>query len=725
MKIEKLNYSPIRFIQNKNNEKHSINAEPAVHKDYKPIAYRDYNINFTARLFRTPANFYAQPFNREGMPDTMKEYLFEDYEDRQNMPPAQMLKIVFNDIKETDSLEEARKLYKDEPLFSNLTDIPNRKSRTGVLAEIDLMKDDNIPLFKDGSDNLGMYLLRKIYQEGKTLKEINTDFSKDISMEYQGLSPIQYDTISAYGIKYPNNSFWKSLTATREEFPYEYKPRKVNASRFDKEMTTPAMQKLQSEHKPVSEKKKFNNVKDWEIDKLAKAFIKGRGSKSATKKELKNTNIRDEDSLNFVSRYFSEINSIVMHRLHVSDEMRTYFENYENLSTPQKEKFETYWKNPELNRLQSIVMKETIRLFFNTYGADGNNDDFKELLDYAHNIKSKRLERQQKHDLLQQEYERELGIFDFEEEKKPVAKDIVVADDEEEADGTLEKYQKMFEELKKEYAVDSYSFDTEAGEVIIVSNLKEALKEYLELTTKIMPSAFAKNYMNYMLNNPQVSDSYILSTLLQAKGIKLPNDERLMPEDDAMELTINAYQQYSDKYPVENRAAKQAVVEAFLKLAVDDKSAPMLFRLGIFEFSDLFNSMGKDAKSFILNESKFINDKYYEYKKPLSDYENYRILKIIDTLLFKYNPNKTIIGDNSPFKGLNNVIAKMRETLSESQYHKELFNEEMKKYLFEYGGAARFFLDKKVPEELKMAKFEEFMCNYCYDKGSYSSPLGI
>lgn len=145
---------------------------------YNPIAYKDYNINFTARLFRTPANFFEQDFNRNGMPETMKSYLYDDYDDRQNMPPAQMMRLVFDDISETKSLEQVKRIFPDEPLFKNLKDNPNIKARTGVIAEINLMKQENKSLFKNGQDNLGLYILKKIYLEGKTLKEINKDFEK-------------------------------------------------------------------------------------------------------------------------------------------------------------------------------------------------------------------------------------------------------------------------------------------------------------------------------------------------------------------------------------------------------------------------------------------------------------------------------------------------------------------------------------------------------------------
>ena len=50
---------------------------------YKNIhAYKDFNIKFTGR---TPENFYAQDFNRNNMPSSMKKYLDYDYEERQHI----------------------------------------------------------------------------------------------------------------------------------------------------------------------------------------------------------------------------------------------------------------------------------------------------------------------------------------------------------------------------------------------------------------------------------------------------------------------------------------------------------------------------------------------------------------------------------------------------------------------------------------------------------------
>ena len=63
------------------------------------------------------------------------------------------------------------------------------------------------------------------------------------------------------------------------------------------------------------EKKKFDDVKDWEIDKIADAMVKGKGNSDETKKRLRKSNIRDNESLNFVAKYMGEINSIVLDRM--------------------------------------------------------------------------------------------------------------------------------------------------------------------------------------------------------------------------------------------------------------------------------------------------------------------------------------------------------------------------------------------------------------------------
>lgn len=54
--------------------------------------------------------------------------------------------------------------------------------------------------------------------------------------------------------------------------------------------------------------------------------------------------------------------------------------NYDTLSNSQREIFKAYWNSdPQIKTQRSIAMKDTIKLFMDAYGEDGNNDEFKDL----------------------------------------------------------------------------------------------------------------------------------------------------------------------------------------------------------------------------------------------------------------------------------------------------------------------------------------------------------
>ena len=134
--------------QNKQNNNQSLQTNPIVRQETTGIpgmyAYRDYNLSFGARLFRSPQNFYEQEFNEQNMPATLHKYIYEsgDSEFRRSIPPAQAMKEVFGNIKNAKDLDAVKRLYPDEPLFQNLTSTPSKKSREGLLGMINLLKDD-------------------------------------------------------------------------------------------------------------------------------------------------------------------------------------------------------------------------------------------------------------------------------------------------------------------------------------------------------------------------------------------------------------------------------------------------------------------------------------------------------------------------------------------------------------------------------------------------------
>lgn len=682
--------TPFRTYNLKQNrQEHKQNVQNSA---YNPIAYND--VAFTARLFRSPEDFYSCPWNKSGMPETMKQYLNADYEDRQHMPPQQMLKLVFDDINETKNLEQVKRIFPDEPLFKNLTDVPNKKSKTGILAEIDLMKEENKSLFKNGKDNLGHYIIKKIYIEGKTLKEINEDFDKDKSVYYSGLSPIEYDTLRAFGIKFPNQSFWKSFTHNRTNFNYTYTPRKPieRSASNGKTVTAPAPRL----------RKRFEGVKDWEMDRLAEALNRGNGNIDETRKQLKKSSVRDEASLNFVAKYMSEINSVVLERLQVSPEMRAFFENPENISKSQKQKLDAYWQNSERRELRSIIMKDTIQWFFNAYGVDGQNDEFKELLDYAHNIKPNRIrqmeELQKAHDIKQAYYDEMFAELD--------AQDAELVEDVK-----PKSFDEHLELAKKGFDVEEYRFNIDGQEIVILSNLREAIQENIQQETFFMPKAVSNKFIRYLLENKGLSDSYVLSKLLQDNGLNIPqDDDRLMHPEDVENLTIAFYQDFSDKNPLDCRAAQQAVVDILGKFSAPN---PRAITLGLFEYVPVIKSFSEQSKELIRQDKNNINSKFSEYKKPLSDSEVRKIsLKVID-MLKNYTPDKTVIDKRSPFNGFESAFYSMACYLK-NENPKDV-KVSLNKYVKEYGGTMRYLLDNNVSDDMKYAKLEQFLVSFAVD----------
>ena len=678
MKIEKI--TPFNYV-NKNlknsDNKNLLSKNNYANYSYNPIAYKDYNINFTARLFRTPANFFEQDFNRNGMPETMKSYLYDDYDDRQNMPPAQMMRLVFDDINETKSLEQVKRIFSDEPLFKNLKDNPNIKARTGVIAEINLMKQENKSLFKNGQDNLGLYILKKIYLEGKTLKEINKDFEKDISVHYKGLSPIKYETLSAYGIKFPDNAFWKSFTATREDFPYEYKPRKAVSPRVSTD-----------EHridnpKPKMEKKKFENVKDWEIDKLADGLIKGIGSKRETDRQLKKYNVQDKEALSFVAKYMSEINSVVLEKVHASDEMREFYENYDNLSGSQRNIFKAYWNsNPQIREQRSTAMKDTIKLFMDAYGVDGNNDEFRELIDYARGIKPTRLQQLEEHNKIQAEYDEMFAKLDVEAVKENIT-------------------QKEIEEvpIDKDNNLLSYTVSPKKHEIRFNGDLTEEFKKVIQSQMELLPPSFSKRYVQYFLAHPTVNDKYKLTVLID-DTVPEGYEDLIYKKDEMNKISLGVNKDFTIKYPYVIAACNQAMVE--LIASARPAEAPKML---ILDTDQLIKLAEFDFHDLTAEQKAELDAHYQDYMKPVTSKEE--INKINSMLVdFVYNYDKRYSYDKDT--QVTCLTELLHANIKTNPALKKDLSRLIKysKFVEKYGGTAKILLNNNIGDDMKKAKLE-------------------
>lgn len=207
-----------------NNNNNSIRMH---HIDYQ-------NINFGKR---SPQDFYEQDFNKRNMPDTMKRYLYADFAQRSRIAPVQIVQEAFDDLSAASTVDDIKELFPNEPKFAKLRPANYVGATTGILKkikDIKALQEVPEPLFKDGSDDLTTYLVKKIYLEGKTVKEIDKDFARDINPIYELAARIPDETQkslgknqSAYfshstlynlGIRFPEVPFWNSFIATRDDY---------------------------------------------------------------------------------------------------------------------------------------------------------------------------------------------------------------------------------------------------------------------------------------------------------------------------------------------------------------------------------------------------------------------------------------------------------------------------------------------------------------------------
>lgn len=744
---------------------------------YNPIGYRDYNISFGARLFRSPENFYEQDFNKEGMPKTLHRYIYnpDNYGFRKTIPPAQAMKEVFGKISDMQSLEEVKAAFPDEPLFKDLHSQSSRKARTGLLGELALVRADedyaNKSLFKNGKDDLGMYILKKIYVEGKTLKEINKDFHRDKSVVYKGLSDIQYVDIKAFGIHFPRQDFWKSFIATREDFPYVYIPRIVDGGKAPAGLTTHRENVVKQ-----PPKKRFEDLKDWEIDKITDAMLEGMGDRKETEKLLKKRNLKDTESLNFVAKYMGEINSVVLEKLHVSEEMKEFFDNYETLTKSQKQKFKDYWKNPETRELRSLVMSSTIRFFFDVYGVDGNNDEFQELLEYARGIKAKREAQELEHNRRQAEYDE---LFKSLEEQK--SEESVV----EKSEPTQEEILPFADELRKQADKLNgklYDFFVDDGiKVSIVANLSEIMSDKYHEEYKFLPSSFADRYIRFVLKHPKVTEDYMLSLLykvddLLSKGEMFANrnffddeekndelnrmvaeqiKEQLMPADEVKAISKEVYSDFVKNNRKIAAIATQTCMELFMRLAnsgdsiqtvtipknlmelidseadVDinlqeilDKNIQNLIQSRALKKSRLFRKhdiafiephhiidalkvTGFDELSF--EDNKFVEETMEKYQAPLSKKEIRNITnKIIDNLINYDTETSSVLRVPYSF-----VYKAIQANIAKYPEIKSSLSQILQKeFVVPENTTLRYFIDDNANKKLIEAKTERFIVEF-------------
>lgn len=623
MKITKIQLAENKYYyQNKKNNKTNTTQTIPMQMN----AYQDFNINFRGR---TPENFYEQEFNVRHMPERMKKYLQENYEVRKHIPPEQIMNESFKYLEVTENFDEVKDIY---PEFSNLHDA-NLKGRTGILADIKLSRElSDTPLFKDGSDNLGIYLLRKIYLEGKTIKEINKDFyEKDLNPEYKGAitQPITYGTTSAYGIQYPKTDFWNSFIATRDE----YKKFFVDLPKQNKSQLKQELVKKQHTTEPEKKYTRKYALKKYQKQLLKDDIKKSKGDVEQLEKAIRRRFTKDDPEAAFIVKYLSPIMTIAADRIHLSEEEKLFAET----NKTNENFFARFWKaKPELLEQYSTAITDTIELFEETYESGGmipiNSEyqvikegventkpidfvpqRFVELLDYTQTIVPTRLQKYAEHEKLQSKWDEHFKwrYGEIEETAPAIIK-------------------KNATELLKEVAQDNNAQvymlkGVNGNEVAITGNLDEFLGDYLRKEYFGFPPKFVNMLINFTLKHPMMTENAKLSLATLNIADKI-DDERIL-EKPALD-SINNF--IKTELELETAAGSMAALDVFASYSDSPEKVyrtlyPRCKEADSNEYSIQLLKHREDAK---VNEE--LNRLYDIYRKPPTQSELNKIkLKIV------------------------------------------------------------------------------------------------
>ncbi len=630
MKITKIQfYENKTFIQNRQNN--TKNTETSVSNPIS-YAYQDFGISFKGR---TPEDFYEQEFNVRFMPETMNRYLNENYEIRRHMPPEQIMSESFKYLSVADTIEDVKDIYKEEPLFENLHEA-SLKGRSGVLSDVKLAREmSETPLFTDGSDHLGVYLLKKIFLEGKTIKEINKDFyEKDLHPDYKGVvtQPITYGTTSAYGIRYPKTDFWNSFIATRDEYKkFFIELPKQTKSELKKELKTP-------EKKPYVRK---YTIKTYQKNQLKQDIKKSKGDVQSIENAIRKRFTKDDPEAAFIVKYLSPIMTIAADKIHLSEE-ESFFAESENIKGRKIDNlFASFWKaRPDLAELYSTAIIDTIDLFETNYGSGGlipiNNEfqvitdevenkkaidfvpeRFLELLDNAQKIVPARLKAKAEHEALQEKWN-EHFLWRYGEIKP--AEEVPVTAATEKTD--LE----LLEETAKDNNAEVYLLKGVNGnDVAITGNLDEFIGDYIKKEYVGFPPRFVNMLTNFMLKHPMMTENAKLSFATRSVADKI-DDERILGKTE-----LDCIQNFiKSELELETAAASMAALDVFARFSNSPEKVyrtlyPHCKEADANEYSLQLLNHGEDQK--VKDE---LNRLYDIYRKPLSQSELNKIkLKIV------------------------------------------------------------------------------------------------
>ena len=690
MKITKITLSEYKpFIQNKK-QNNQTERETAVSNTIQS-GYRDFNINFRGR---TPENFYEQEFNVKFMPDTMKKFLNANYEERKHIPPEQVMSESFKYLAVTDNFSDVKYVYPEETLFSNLHEA-SLKGRSGILSDIKLAKEmSDTPLLNDGNDHLGIYLLKKIYLEGKTIREINKDFyEKDLNPEYKGIvtQPITYGTTSAYGIRYPKNDFWHSFIATRDEYKKFFVDLpKQNKSELKKELAErrqPQANKIDVQHNEPPKPRK-HNIKPYQKDHLRRDIVKTKGDAEAIKNAITRRFKKDDPEAAFIIKYLSPVMAVAADKIHLSEEMRSFVDETKAEGKKIENLFAQFWKTrPELLEHYSTAITDTIELFEETYDSGGvlaiNNE---------YQLITKDTENQKPIDFVSQRF---IELLDYTQAIAPNREKLYAMHEEEQskwnehflwrygdvkAEQTVEPQQKinktpleLLEESARENNAKVYTLRGINGDTLhITANLDETLGDYIRREYTGFPTKFINLIINKALKNPFMTEDAKLSFATAQMADEI-NDDRILGEAERKYIMNSVTSELTQEISAASMASLDVLAsKSNMPYKVYRTLIPNHTADDINEYSSLLLKYYGNS-----DIDKEMNDLYDLYKKPLTNSEVTKITLIVMDYIRNFNL-KFANSPESVFYMNTNIIehlSKFQEKLNIKEFKQTLKSE--------------------------------------------------
>lgn len=224
MQIQKItNLTPNYLIQKKQEKTTNINNNNT--NNYTTIPYYN-DLTFQARVDKGLVRFYE--VNQSRMPKTVKRFI-DKLANKETLSPLQAQTAAFAGLIGVTTVAGIKEKFPEEDLFNDLVETSETKATRGILGVYRQNKELLETCEQDileSKENFTLWLVKKIFMDGKTIDEINKDLDNEINPEfkeiYESKEPegqyLRSSTLKALGIKMPEFEYMQSLRYTKDGY---------------------------------------------------------------------------------------------------------------------------------------------------------------------------------------------------------------------------------------------------------------------------------------------------------------------------------------------------------------------------------------------------------------------------------------------------------------------------------------------------------------------------